>query len=74
VIILTAKDSRADAVYCWEQGADEFLQKPFDGERLIKLVGDLMSLSADQLRHRREVGLEEARRLDAIDAVFRNKA
>jgi DNA-binding response OmpR family regulator len=74
VVILTAKDSRADAVYCWEQGADEYLQKPFDGERLIKLVGDLMSLSAEQLRHRREVGLEEARRLDAIDAVFRNKA
>src|SRR6202035_3330863 len=40
IIILTAKDSRADEVFCWEQGADEYLNKPFDGERLIKLVGD----------------------------------
>ena len=73
IIILTAKDSRSDAVYCWELGADEYLQKPFDGDRLIKLVSDLMNLSTEQLRHRREVGLEEARRLDAIDEVFRDK-
>ncbi|GAC1321468.1 MAG: hypothetical protein NVSMB12_21650 [Acidimicrobiales bacterium] len=73
IVILTAKDSRSDAVYCWELGADEYLQKPFDGDRLIKLVSDLMNLTAEQLRHRRQVGLEEARRLDAIDEVFRHK-
>jgi DNA-binding response OmpR family regulator len=73
VVILTAKDSRADEVFCWEQGADEFLTKPFDGDRLIKLVSDLMGLSADQLRHRREVGLSEARRLDAIESAFKPK-
>jgi DNA-binding response OmpR family regulator len=70
VVILTAKDSRADEVFCWEEGADEFLTKPFDGDRLTKLVADLMGLSTDQLRHRREVGLAEARRLDAIDQAF----
>ncbi|GAC1306360.1 MAG: hypothetical protein NVSMB16_02240 [Acidimicrobiales bacterium] len=73
VVILTAKDSRSDEVFCWEQGADEFLAKPFDGERLIRLVGDIMSLSAEQLRHRREVGLAEASRLDAIDEIFPTK-
>ncbi|HEY2429549.1 MAG TPA: response regulator [Acidimicrobiales bacterium] len=70
VIILTAKDSHADEVFCWEQGADEYLTKPFDGDRLIKLVGDLMGLSSEQLEHRRQVGLAEARRLDAIDRAF----
>jgi DNA-binding response OmpR family regulator len=73
VIILTAKDSRADEVFCWEQGADEFLSKPFDGERLIKLAGDLVGLSTEQLRHRREVGLAEARRLDAMEQAFKPK-
>lgn len=74
VVILTAKDSRADEVFCWEQGADEYLNKPFDGDRLLKLVGDLMGLSAEQLRHRREVGLAEARRLDALEQAFHAKA
>jgi two-component system OmpR family response regulator len=74
IIILTAKDSRSDEVFCWEQGADEFLSKPFDGERLIKLAGDLMALSPDQLRHRREVGLAEARRLDAMEEAFKPKS
>jgi len=70
IVVLTAKTDRSDEVWCWERGADEFLNKPFDGDRLIKLVGDLMGLSAEQLRHRREVGLTEARRLDAIEAAF----
>lgn len=70
VIVLTAKTDRNAEVWCWERGADEYLIKPFDGDRLIRLVGDLMALSSEQLRHRREVGLAEARRLDAIEAAF----
>jgi DNA-binding response OmpR family regulator len=70
IVVLTAKTSHNDEVWCWERGADEYLTKPFDGDRLIKLVGDLMELSAEQLRHRREVGLAEARRLDVIEAAF----
>ena len=69
-IVLTAKSDRNAEVWCWERGADEYLIKPFDGDRLIRLVGDLMGLSSEQLRHRREVGLAEARRLDAIEAAF----
>ncbi len=70
IVILTAKDSRADEVWCWEHGADEYLTKPFDGDRLLKLVRDLIGLTPDQLRHRREVGLAEARRLDAMEQAF----
>jgi DNA-binding response OmpR family regulator len=74
IVILTAKDSRADEVFCWELGADEYLNKPFDGDRLIKLVTDLMGLTSGQLDHRREVGLAEARRLDALERAFQAKA
>ena len=70
VIVLTAKNDRHTEVWCWERGADEYLIKPFDGDKLLRLVGDLMGLSSEQLRHRREVGLAEARRLDAIEAAF----
>jgi len=70
IVVLTAKTDRATEVWCWERGADEYLTKPFEADKIIKLVGDLMTLSADQLRHRREVGLAEARRLDALDEVF----
>ena len=70
VIVLTAKTDRNAEVLCWERGADEYLIKPFDGDRLIRLVDDLMGLSSEQLRHRRDVGLAEARRLDAIEAAF----
>ena len=71
VIVLTAKTGHTDEVWCWERGADEYLTKPFDGERLIKLVGDLMALSLEQLKHRREVGLAEAKRLDAMEKAFK---
>jgi len=70
VVVLTAKTDRMSQVWCWERGADEYLIKPFDGDRLLRLVADLMSSSNAQLRRRRQVGLDEARRLDAIEAAF----
>jgi CheY-like chemotaxis protein len=70
VLVLTAKNDPTSEVWCWEHGADEFLTKPFDGDRLLRLVDDLMGLTPDELRHRREVGLAEARRLDAIETAF----
>jgi DNA-binding response OmpR family regulator len=71
IVVLTAKTAPSDEVWCWERGADEFLTKPFDADQLLKLVGDLMSLTVDQLRHRREVGLADARRLDALEAALK---
>jgi DNA-binding response OmpR family regulator len=73
VVVLTAKTARGDEVWCWEHGADEYLNKPFDGERLLKLVKDLMKLTPAQLAHRRDVGLSEARRIDAIETALKAK-
>lgn len=71
ILVLTAKTDPADAVWCWELGADEYLTKPVDPERLLREGVALLKRTPEELQHRREVGLAEARRLDAMEAAFR---
>lgn len=73
VIVLTAKSGTEDAVWCWEAGADEFLTKPFDPERLLRLVRDLSRLTPAEAQRRRELGLADSRRIDAIEAALRGR-
>lgn len=73
VVILTAKTDTADAVWCWELGADEYVNKPVDPEALLRDVLLLLQRSPEQVRARREEGLAEARRRDAMEAAFTPK-
>lgn len=73
ILVLTAKTETQDMVWCWELGADEYLTKPVDPDRLLREGLALLKRTPDELRHRREQGLTEARRLDAIEAAFRQK-
>ena len=73
VVVLTAKTGSDDAVWCWEAGADEYLTKPFEPSRLVRIVRSLAALSPEEARRRRQIGLAEARRLDAIEAALRNR-
>ncbi len=70
ILILTAKVDSADAVFCWELGADEYMMKPVDPDRLLREALELLRRTPDELRHRRVEGLAEARRLDALEAAF----
>jgi DNA-binding response OmpR family regulator len=70
ILVLTAKIDTRDAVWCWELGADEYLTKPVDPDRLLREGLALLKRTPDELRRRREQGLAEARRLDAIEAAF----
>ncbi len=71
ILVLTAKSDSRDTVWCWELGADEYLTKPVDPDRLLREGLALLSRTPDELRKRREQGLAEARRLDAIEQAFR---
>jgi DNA-binding response OmpR family regulator len=70
VLVLTAKTDAKDAVWCWELGADEFLVKPVDPDRLAREVRLLLARSTSALRRRREEGLREAGERDRLEAAF----
>ena len=70
ILILTAKSDPSDAVWCWELGADEYVNKPVDPEKLLKESVLLLRRDPETVRARRKEGLTEARRLDAMEAAF----
>ena len=70
IVILTAKSDPEDAVWCWELGADEYVNKPVDPERLLREVQLLLRRTPEEIRARRAEGLAEAKRLDAMEAAF----
>lgn len=70
IVILTAKSDPSDAVWCWELGADEYVNKPVDPEKLLREVQMLLKRTPEEIRNRRVEGLAEAKRLDAMEAAF----
>ncbi len=73
IVILTAKSDPSDAVWCWELGADEYVNKPVDPEQLVREVHMLLKRTPDEIRARRVEGLAEARRLDSLESAFGTK-
>jgi DNA-binding response OmpR family regulator len=73
ILVLTAKTTAADAVWCWELGADEYLMKPVDPEQFAKEIRVLLTRSPSDNERRRRVGLAEARERDRIEAAFTPK-
>ena len=53
VLVLTAKAQREDRVRCWEQGASEYMTKPFSPAALSSALDRLMEMSPEQLDARR---------------------
>lgn len=73
VLVLTAKTDTKDAVWCWELGADEYLNKPVDPDKLAREVRQLLARSSTELQRRRRVGLADARERDRLEAAFSPK-
>lgn len=69
-LVLTAKTAERDFVRGWELGADEYLTKPFDPDRLIQMVRDLLRTNASILQERRDSELQKAELLERLESAF----
>jgi DNA-binding response OmpR family regulator len=70
VLILTCKVEERDFARGWELGADEYMTKPFEPDRLAHKLDELLHTSADLLRSRREAELQKAELLDRLESAF----
>ena len=70
VMILTCKVEERDFARGWELGADEYMTKPFEPDRLARKLDELLQTPADLLRQKREVELQKAELLDRLESAF----
>lgn len=54
ILVLTAGHDEAKRAGVVAAGADEYLAKPFDGGDLVKVLGELLTLSEGERRQRRD--------------------
>jgi DNA-binding response OmpR family regulator len=72
VLLLTARTSEADWVRGYRLGADYFLSKPFDPDELTAAVQQLLALSSQELRRKREEELARSQILSRLESMFPN--
>jgi two-component system, OmpR family, phosphate regulon response regulator PhoB len=61
VLVLTAKAQREDRVRCWEEGASEYMTKPFSPSALSSTLAQLIEMSSEQRDQRRADALRKLR-------------
>ena len=62
VVILTAKAQMKDRMRCWEDGASDFVTKPFPPEQLLDSLDRVMAMTPDGRAELRESTLRELRK------------
>ena len=70
VMILSCKVEERDFVRGWELGADEYMTKPFEPDRLARKLDELLHTAPDALRKKREAELQKAELLDRLESAF----
>lgn len=70
ILILTAKTSETDWVRGYKLGADAYLTKPFDTDELVNGIEDILGMTKEQLRVRREQELDKAQLLSRLESMF----
>jgi two-component system OmpR family response regulator len=70
VLILTCRTGERDYVRGWELGADEYVSKPFDPERLVLRIAELLAVPAAELAARRDAELQKADLLSRLETAF----
>jgi DNA-binding response OmpR family regulator len=70
VLVLTAKGSEADREAGLELGADHYITKPVDPLEVVIAVKELLALTKDELRVRREKERDQAHLLSQLESIF----
>ncbi len=70
ILVLTAKTSETDWVRGYKLGADAYVTKPFDTDELVNGIEDLLGMTKEQLRVRREQELDKAQLLSRLESMF----
>lgn len=74
VVLLTGRTAERDFLTGWRLGADEYLTKPFETDRVVACVQDLLATAPAALTRRREAELARAELLERVEAVFARPA
>lgn len=70
VVVLTGKSGETDFVMGWRLGVDEYMTKPFDPDKLARVVSETLRMSPEQIRQKRLRELEKANLLLRIESAF----
>jgi two-component system cell cycle response regulator len=75
VLLLTAKDSKADLIKAFEAGADDFIKKPFDPDELrarLRAATRILELQAALLKAQEDLRVLATR--DSLTGLFNRRA
>lgn len=70
ILVLSAKSSEQDRELGLQLGADQYMNKPFEPEELVATVREILTLTKEQLRERREEERDKARLLSQLETFF----
>jgi DNA-binding response OmpR family regulator len=73
VLLLTARTAEADWLRGYKLGADQYLTKPFENDAFVQKVDELLAMSRDQLKARRQSELDRAQLLSRLESIFHSQ-